>query len=306
MHGEHDREGALPRGRRRRRAGGRGGRDRGPAAGSGSEHVLLPTLRLGRGSVHSEHGADSGAGAGHRAAAARRPGRDPGGRRRARDPDRRRAARHPGRGLDRAAAVPLLAVGTGAGGRELPDQPNVLRVFLGEAERRARAAARWRCSRPRSTTRTRSSSRAVAARLLEHGALDVDDVPAAMKKGRPGTWLIVIADPEHADALARHRARGDRHARRAGAASKSASSWSVARVEVETPFGAVALKVATLPDGERAGRAGIRLGACRGRAQPAARCARCRGRARGVARAARRCWRLTGSRSAPPGAPRRR
>jgi uncharacterized protein (DUF111 family) len=88
--------------------------------------------------------------------------------------------------------------------------------------------------------------------LLAAGALDVMVLPATMKKGRPGMMLVVIAEPEAADALARRilletsslgvRVRWDE---RIELARRSET--------VETPFGAIAVKVATRPDGrERA------------------------------------------------------
>jgi uncharacterized protein (TIGR00299 family) protein len=60
-----------------------------------------------------------------------------------------------------APAFRLTAVGTGAGTREFADHPNILRILVGEVAASAaatRAKDAWRCWRPRSTTRTPSSS----------------------------------------------------------------------------------------------------------------------------------------------------
>lgn len=150
-------------------------------------------------------------------------------------------------------AFRLGRVGLGAGGRDLSEQPNVLRLMIGETE-----DAEGLTARPVAVLETAvddDNPQYVAAlipRLLEAGALDAMIVPSVMKKGRSGMWLVVIAEPTDADALARTlltetstlgvRVRIDRRIelpRRA--------------VEVETPFGPVALKIAALPGGgERA------------------------------------------------------
>jgi uncharacterized protein (TIGR00299 family) protein len=150
-------------------------------------------------------------------------------------------------------ALRLERVGLGAGGRDLAEQPNVLRLMVGRAEEAAGVTGR-----PVAVLETAVDDEnpqyvtALIPRLLEAGALDAMLVPNVMKKGRSGLWLVVIAEPADAESLARRilsesstlgvRVRIDRRLelpRRA--------------VEVETRFGRIALKVATLPDGgERA------------------------------------------------------
>lgn len=146
----------------------------------------------------------------------------------------------------------LLAVGTGAGARELPDQPNVLRVFLGEARDAALPRRRVAVLETALDDENPQILAAVAARVLEHGARDVMTIPATMKKGRLGTWLIAIADPEHLEALARLILE---ETGTLGVRVRMEERIELERrmLEVETPFGAVALKLARLPDGsERA------------------------------------------------------
>jgi hypothetical protein len=153
-------------------------------------------------------------------------------------------------------AFRLERVGTGAGSRELEGRPNVLRVLVGEASDPGAAGGPLR--RRVAVLETALDDEnpqhlgALVPRLLAAGALDAMVVPSVMKKGRPGMWLVVVAEPERADALARLvlaestslgvRLRLDERLelpRRAAA--------------VETPFGSVRLKVAALPDGgERA------------------------------------------------------
>lgn len=153
-------------------------------------------------------------------------------------------------------AFRLERVGTGAGSRDLAGQPNVLRVFIGEAQEPAAAGAlRHHRVAVLETALDDENPQYVGAllpRLLAAGALDAMVVPSLMKKGRPGMWLIVIAEPESADVLARLlltettslgvRVRHDERVELERRAEP-----------VETSFGRILLKVASLPGGgERA------------------------------------------------------
>jgi uncharacterized protein (TIGR00299 family) protein len=142
----------------------------------------------------------------------------------------------------------LESVGTGAGSRDLAQQPNVLRVLIGDLD----APAPMR--RPVAVLETAlddDNPQYVAelmSRLLVEGALDAMLVPTVMKKGRSGLLLVVVAEPDHAERFAlrllsetstlgvrvRHDERYELH--------RSLQS-------VETAFGAVKLKVAQLPEG---------------------------------------------------------
>jgi uncharacterized protein (DUF111 family) len=93
----------------------------------------------------------------------------------------------------------------GAGSRDSPGHPNVLRLVVGEAL-------------PALATKTKSETISVLEanlddlnpqvfgyvmdRLLEEGALDVFGIPVQMKKNRPGTLLTVLCKPEDAEELA--------------------------------------------------------------------------------------------------------
>jgi uncharacterized protein (TIGR00299 family) protein len=153
-------------------------------------------------------------------------------------------------------AFRLERVGTGAGSRELAGQPNVLRVLVGEApEHDGAGSLRHRRVAVLETALDDENPQYVGAllpRLLAAGALDAMVVPSVMKKGRPGMWLVVVAEPESADALAslllaettslgvrvRHDERVELQRR---------------AEQVETGFGNILLKVASLPGGgERA------------------------------------------------------
>jgi pyridinium-3,5-bisthiocarboxylic acid mononucleotide nickel chelatase len=107
----------------------------------------------------------------------------------------------------RFAAFPEMKIeksGYGAGSREFPGLPNVVRLTIGEAV---------------STLAAKTASETVAVleanlddlnpqvfgyvldRLLEEGALDVFGMPVQMKKNRPGTLLTVLCKPEDASKL---------------------------------------------------------------------------------------------------------
>jgi uncharacterized protein (TIGR00299 family) protein len=94
-------------------------------------------------------------------------------------------------------------VGYGAGDRDFPSTPNVLRVLVGRA------------ARPLDSSRERvmvieceiddmnpQLFGVAMERLYDAGALEVFYVPVQMKKNRPGTLLTVVARPEHRPALA--------------------------------------------------------------------------------------------------------
>jgi uncharacterized protein (TIGR00299 family) protein len=141
----------------------------------------------------------------------------------------------------------LEAVGTGAGARDLPGHPNVLRLLLGTTE----SAAASRTVAVLETAIDDASPQILAdllPRLLAAGALDAMLVPALMKKGRPGQWLVVIAEPGQADELAQRvlawtpslgvRVREERRI--------EAERFQAA---VKTSFGEIEMKVARLADG---------------------------------------------------------
>jgi uncharacterized protein (TIGR00299 family) protein len=153
----------------------------------------------------------------------------------------------------------LEQVGTGAGGRDLKEQPNVLRVLIGARVGAADGDGAGTPLRRRvavlETALDDDNPQFVAAllpRLLEQGALDAMVVPNLMKKGRPGLWLVVVADPEKAEPLATLLLR---ETSSLGVRMRVDDRLELERraVEVETAFGRIALKVATLPgDGRRA------------------------------------------------------
>ena len=108
---------------------------------------------------------------------------------------------------DSFGAIPPMAierVGYGAGSRDFPTTPNVLRVLVGRAADRA-AADRVVVMECEIDDMNPQLFGVVMDRLYGAGALEVFYVPVQMKKNRPGTLLTVVAPPSstlHAD---RHR-----------------------------------------------------------------------------------------------------
>jgi len=140
----------------------------------------------------------------------------------------------------------VARTGHGAGTKDFPGQPNVLRVILGETT-------------PADEALTVSVIEAniddlnpqvlawCAERLFESGALDVTIEPIIMKKGRPGTLLRVVAKPEDREMLCQQVF--------AETSTLGVRVYSVERrvrarsfTEVETPYGKVKIKVSSEGD----------------------------------------------------------
>jgi uncharacterized protein (TIGR00299 family) protein len=147
----------------------------------------------------------------------------------------------------------LERVGVGAGQRDLKEQPNVLRVLLGE--RGTPEGLRLGRVAVLETALDDENPQFVGAlvpRLLEHGALDAMVAPTTMKKGRPGLWLVVVAEPSRAEALAELILS---ETSTLGVRVRHEHRYELERrpVDVETVYGTITLKVASVPGrGERA------------------------------------------------------
>ncbi|HEX7125067.1 MAG TPA: nickel pincer cofactor biosynthesis protein LarC [Thermodesulfobacteriota bacterium] len=108
-------------------------------------------------------------------------------------------------GVGPMPAMTVEAVGYGAGTREFPGFPNLLRVVVGEAA----APGADRFGRERAIVVETNLDdmnpqlfEPLAARLAEAGALDVTLTPVQMKKGRPGVTVQAICRPGDADRVA--------------------------------------------------------------------------------------------------------
>jgi uncharacterized protein (TIGR00299 family) protein len=153
----------------------------------------------------------------------------------------------------RFAAFPEMTIeksGYGAGSRDFPGHPNVVRLVIGEGSAAAPLAAK-------TSTETVTVVEAnlddlnpqvfgyVMDRLLEEGALDVFAIPVQMKKSRPGTLLTVLCKPEDAGKLtqlifAETTTLGVR--RREEVRQTLARRWE----NVRTQWGEVRIKVASM------------------------------------------------------------
>jgi hypothetical protein len=143
-------------------------------------------------------------------------------------------------------AMKVETSGYGAGSRDLPELPNVLRLTIGEATATLNAPAEMITVLEANLDDLSPQVLAYAMeRLLKEGALDVFSAPVQMKKNRPGALLTVLAKPEDADRLAKmifaetttlgiRRREERRHV--------LARRWE----SVETQWGAVRIKVASM------------------------------------------------------------
>jgi pyridinium-3,5-bisthiocarboxylic acid mononucleotide nickel chelatase len=92
--------------------------------------------------------------------------------------------------------MPLLVpdrIGTGAGGREIEDRPNVLRVLIGEM-RKASGGETVTVIETNIDDMSPQIYEHLVGRLLQEGALDVFMTQVIMKKMRPGVKLTVLSD----------------------------------------------------------------------------------------------------------------
>jgi uncharacterized protein (TIGR00299 family) protein len=101
-------------------------------------------------------------------------------------------------------AMKIEKAGYGAGTRDFPEHPNLLRITIGEAEPTGRANASNDSITVLEANLDDLSPQVLAyamERLLAEGALDVFSVPVQMKKSRPGALLTVLAKMEDASRL---------------------------------------------------------------------------------------------------------
>ena len=151
-------------------------------------------------------------------------------------------------------AMRVVATGWGAGDRELPDRPNLLRVVAGHPLEESDAASDHSTEEPSPggdrcvvleanvDDMTPELAGLLVGDLLAAGARDAWLVAALMKKGRPGWVVSALVDPAQ-----RERVEA---ALFAGSTTIGVRRHVVDRtvlprrfVDVETPFGVVSVKV---------------------------------------------------------------
>ncbi len=150
-------------------------------------------------------------------------------------------------------------IGYGAGQKDFP-QANILRILVGEVASATASAALQTSDRPHmesivilETNLDNASGETIGHavdRLWAAGALDVSVTPIQMKKGRPGVVVSVQARPTDADHL---EAMLFAETPTLGVRRSMVVRTVLAREQasVRTPWGAVAGKIAFLPDGAR-------------------------------------------------------
>lgn len=104
-------------------------------------------------------------------------------------------------------AMKIERIGYGAGSREIPGHPNLLRLLLGERvpSPEFRVPAEGDVVAVIETSVDDMSPEVygyLAERALAAGALDISCAPIEMKKNRPGLEIRLLARPEQAEALA--------------------------------------------------------------------------------------------------------
>ena len=147
-------------------------------------------------------------------------------------------------------AMQVGRIGYGAGNKDIPDRPNLLRVLIGHALKSP--------TQPTDTVLvlecnlddvTGEQIGFAIERLLKAGALDVFSIPIQMKKNRPGTLLTVLTKPEDRQVMEsilfqQTGTLGIRYRKQARTVLPRAI------VDVSSPWGVVAGKVSKLPTGE--------------------------------------------------------
>ena len=146
-------------------------------------------------------------------------------------------------------AVPAMTidkVGYGAGDRDLPSTPNVLRVLVGESTDRP-SIERIVVLQSEIDDMNPQLFGLVMERLYAAGALEVFFSPVQMKKNRPGTLLTILSRPEQREELS---AIVFRETTTIGVRYHDVLRERLEReiVAVDTPLGSVRFKVARLGD----------------------------------------------------------
>jgi pyridinium-3,5-bisthiocarboxylic acid mononucleotide nickel chelatase len=149
-------------------------------------------------------------------------------------------------------AMRVEARGYGAGGRDTPGEPNLLRLLVGEE---SGAASGEPGTEPIAVIETVIDDANpqllayVSELLLEAGAWDVYRTAVQMKKGRTGMQITVLSSPERVPAL---REILFRETTTIGLRWRIENKIALARefTDVETEWGKVRMKIARLASGE--------------------------------------------------------
>ena len=143
------------------------------------------------------------------------------------------------------------SIGYGAGDRDFDKQANVLRLVVGDAiESDASSSDSVLVLETNLDDVTAEIIGHCAERVMAAGALDCFSTPIFMKKGRPATKLSVICAP-HLQGQVESLLFAETGTLGIRRLVMDRTILARESVSVETEWGPVAGKVATLPDGER-------------------------------------------------------
>jgi hypothetical protein len=144
-------------------------------------------------------------------------------------------------------AMTVEAAGLGAGGRDLPDRPNILRLTLGREEAPVQEE-RLTVGEANIDDMNPEFYPHVIQRLLGAGALDAWLTPIQMKKGRPAVTLHFLCRPADLDVLARLVLN---ETTTLGLRTRDVARRCLPREvkTVETPYGPAQVKVVARPNG---------------------------------------------------------
>ena len=145
----------------------------------------------------------------------------------------------------RLPALVVEKIGYGAGTRDLPGLPNVLRAILGQATPELPAADKVAIVAANIDDLNPEFFGEVMDRLLSTGALDVFWTPVQMKKNRPGTLVTVLCETADTDRVAELLLT---HTTSFGVRIHEARRRVLAReiVPVHTRYGEIAVKIGRL------------------------------------------------------------
>ena len=141
--------------------------------------------------------------------------------------------------------IKIESMGYGAGTREYPDFPNVLRVFVGETESTVATDQRLWMIETNLDDASPQIIGHVMDRVLESGALDCFFTPVQMKKNRPGVLLSVLCRSDEKEAVMKLLFM---ETTTLGVRSYEVGRRALQRsvVRVETQYGPIDVKVAHL------------------------------------------------------------
>jgi pyridinium-3,5-bisthiocarboxylic acid mononucleotide nickel chelatase len=151
-------------------------------------------------------------------------------------------------------AMRVEASGYGAGGRDTPGEPNLLRLLVGEESAAAGSSDATEAIAVMETVVDDSNPQLLAwvsELLLEAGAWDVYRAAVQMKKGRTGVQITVLSSPGLLPAL---REILFRETTTIGLRWRIENKLALGRVfvTVTTPWGSVRMKIARWPSGKAA------------------------------------------------------